>query len=401
MSSVSIYFFAGNFADVLRRHRLGQQQIYQTHDEVARLIYDLRAANQQVNVFSFVTPERRDERVLDGCRVISLGASSYASKSLLQAAVAADASDAIVAHFPNPELLRATAAKRIRVIAMLADSYNRTSVRSKLEKWRIVSLLNNPRFELVSNHCLPATEHLAQIGVRREKLIAWDIPHPFSPASYKPKQLAARHPFEVVYVGSIIEGKGVAELIRAVALLRQQGMELHCSLAGLGDIDAMQALGAKLGISDLLSFLGIIGNKDALNMMAAADLVVVPSRKEYSEGFPLTMFEAVASHTPIVCSDHPMFRELMVNGRNASVFPAGDYRAFASVMRQTLTDPVLYAALSMNAELTWAALKGPADWRTMIFKWVTEGCASAWIRDRMLKSIGPSDMLERTPHKLQ
>jgi hypothetical protein len=54
VNSVSIYFFAGDFADALRRYEEGQQQIYQTYNEVARLIHDLLAANQRVNIYSFV-----------------------------------------------------------------------------------------------------------------------------------------------------------------------------------------------------------------------------------------------------------------------------------------------------------------------------------------------------------
>jgi glycosyltransferase involved in cell wall biosynthesis len=397
VSSVSIYFFAGDFADVLNRYREGREQIYQTHNQVARLVCDLMAANQRVNIYSFVTPERRDQQISDGCRIVSLGARNYAAKGLLGNAVAADHSDAIVAHIPNPELLRATIATKSRLMAVLANSYNRRGIRSTLYKWRVVSLLNNPRFELVSNHCLPATEHLEQIGVKRDKLIAWDIAHSFEPGLLAAKELTSRKRFEIVYVGAIIYDKGVADLISAIALLRNEGFELHCSLAGLGDIDAMQSLGESLGVSDLLSFLRIIGNNEVFKMMTQADLVVVPSRTEYTEGFPLTMFEAIASRTPIVCSDHPMFRPVMIDGRNAAVFPAGNSQAFAVAMRRTLTDPALYSTLSANATLTWAALKGPADWRTMIFKWVTEGRSSPWIRDHMLTAVRPPPGYEPAP----
>lgn len=389
MNRVSIYFFAGDFSDVLRRFEEGRPQIYQTHNEVARLIHDLLAAKQQLTIYSFVTPERRDERPISGLRIVSLGARDYSVASLLRTAVTEDDVDALVAHFPNHELLRATLATKSRLIAMLASSYNRTGVRSTLERWKTASLLNNTRFELVSNHCLPATEQLARIGVKRNKLIAWDVSHPCEPASYKPKELATGRRFEAVYVGSIAEDKGVAELIRAIAVLRDQGIEVHCSLAGLGNIDAMQTLSKTLGVSHLVAFVGLIGNNEVLATMMAADLVVVPSRTVYPEGFPLTMFEAIASRTPIVCSDHPMFCEVMVDGRNASVFPAGDYWAFAAAIRRTLTDPVLYAALSRNATSTWAALKGPADWRTLIFKWVVEGRSSPWLREHMLTAIRP------------
>ena len=387
MGSVSIYFYAGDFADVLRRHAEGRQQIYQTHDEVARLIHELLAANYKVNFYSFVTPEYRVERPLNGFRFVSLGAKNYLTPSLLKNAVAEDDAEVIVAHFPNMELLNAVAASRARSMAILANSYNRTGVRSFFGKYKVVRLLNSPRFELVSNHCIPATEHLAHIGVKREKLIAWDIPHPFFPTAGSSKKFTHRQRFEAVYAGSIIEGKGITDLIRALSLLRKEGLEVHCSLAGLGDIDAMQAFAAELGVSELLSFVKLIGNPEVFRMMKEADLVVVPSRTEYAEGFPLTMFEAIASLTPIVCSDHPMFRSVMRDGQNASVFRAGDYRAFATAIRRTLTDPVLYAALSANAIATWKALQGPADWRTMIVKWVTEGPSSQWIRQHMLSSV--------------
>jgi glycosyltransferase involved in cell wall biosynthesis len=387
LSSVSIYFFAGDFNDVLRRHAQGSQQIYQTHNEVAHLAHDLLAKNIRVNIYSFVTPERKDEQPVDGIRVVSLGAKDYATQSLLASAVALDDSDAIVAHFPNLELLRAVAAKKSRAIALLANSYNKSGLRSSLAKRRVVSLLNNARFELVSNHCMPATEHLARIGVKREKLIAWDIPHPLEPESSEPKKFIVRRPFEIVYVGSITEAKGVSDLIRAIAILRENGIEVHCSLAGLGDIETMRSLSTKLKLSNFITYLGLIGNNDVFNKMATADVIVIPSRTAYPEGFPLTMFEAIASRTPIVCSDHPMLRPVMLDGRNAIVFPAGDHRALATAILRTLRNPTLYEALSINALSTWQALKGPADWRTMIFKWVVEGGGSRWLREHMLDAV--------------
>src|SRR6187200_504492 len=100
------------------------------------------------------------------------------------------------------ELLHAVATTTARSMAVLANSYNRTGLRSLFGKYRVVKMLNNPRFELVSNHCVPATEHLAEIGVRRDKLIAWDIPHPFCPTVGSSKKVLARQRFEAVYAGS-------------------------------------------------------------------------------------------------------------------------------------------------------------------------------------------------------
>lgn len=382
--STSIYFFAGDFVDVLSRYACGHQQIYATHDEVARLIRDLREADVRLTIYSFVTQKAGDERPIEGVRIVSLGSANYATTDLIGSAVGADDSETIIVHFANIELLRAVARTNKRAMAVLANSYNRKGLKPYLERRRVTSLLNNPRFELVSNHCLPATEHLAHIGVQRQKLIAWDVPHRFDPSGTAPKTFRNGTHYQIAYAGSINEDKGVGDLIHAVARLREHGIELHCSFGGTGNIQQMQALGASLGISELLSFRGLIGNDDVFQMFCSADLVTVPSRALYPEGFPLTMFEAIASRTPIVCSDHPMFRPVMKDGTNASVFRAGDAAAMADAIRRLLADGLLYETLSKNAPQTWDALRGPADWRTLMSKWVLEGPDSSWIRAQML-----------------
>jgi len=133
-----------------------------------------------------------------------------------------------------------------------------------------------------------------------------------------------------------------------------------------------------------LRFQPLVPNGEVFDLFRTADVVVVPSHREYTEGFPLTMFEAIGSRTPIVCSDHPMFVPVLKDGMHAAIFPGGDAGAFAEAIRRVVTDPDLYARLSTNAEKTWAALKGPADWRTMLTKWVLEGRKSEWIGQHML-----------------
>ena len=382
--SASIYFFAGDFADVLRRHAEGVEQTYATYDECAKLFKGLLDAGVKLTIHSFVTPEAREERPLDGLRIVSLGARGYADSGLLREAVARDNSDAIVAHFPNMELLRAVISTNRRSMAVLANSYNRRGPKAWLERWRVARLLNNPRFELVSNHCLPATNHLASFGVDRSKLIAWDVPHRFDPKDVTPKTLGAGPTFKVAFAGAIRADKGVADLIRAAAQLKGDGLELQCSFAGSGEIEEMRALGRELGVSDQLDFRGLVPNGEVFNLFRNADVVVVPSHREYTEGFPLTMFEAIGSRTPIVCSDHPMFVPVLKDGVHAALFSGGDASAFADALRRVLTDADLYARLSANADRTWAALKGPADWRTMLTKWIREGRESDWIDQHML-----------------
>lgn len=120
----------------------------------------------------------------------------------------------------------------------------------------------------------------------------------------------------------------------------------------------MQALGDSLGVRGELDFRGIIGNDDVLAMFREADIVAVPSRTAYPEGFPLTMFEALASRSPIVGTDHPMFRPVLTNGSNCCAFPSGDVEGFAGALRRVLGSTPLDRQLSESALETWTALNG-------------------------------------------
>lgn len=386
-TSASIYFFAGDFADVLKRYAGGADQIYATHDEVAKLIDDLLTAGVQLTVYSFITPEAREDSPREGLRIVSLGARNFAEVDLLSAAVAEDESEAIVAHFAPAQLLRAVIARGRRSMAVLANSYNGKGPRAFLERRRIASLLNNPQFELVSNHCMPATRHLATLGVSQKKLIPWDVPHRFNPSDVEAKSLRPGPRYKAAYAGTINEEKGVGDLIQAVAVLREEGLQLQCSLAGGGDVAGMTALAGQLGVGDLVTFRGLVPNQEVFAMFRGADVVVVPSRAEYPEGFPLTMFEAIGSRTPIVCSDHPMFLPVMKDGVHAAMFRAARTAAFADAIRRVLTDADLYSRLSNNAQLSWAALKGPADWRTMLREWILNEAESRWIVEHKLDSV--------------
>ena len=59
LPDVSLYYFAGDFCEVLDRFERGEPQSYRTHDEVAALIFDLVERGKRVRVTSFVTPVHR------------------------------------------------------------------------------------------------------------------------------------------------------------------------------------------------------------------------------------------------------------------------------------------------------------------------------------------------------
>jgi glycosyltransferase involved in cell wall biosynthesis len=386
IKSASIYFFAGDFADVVRRHAEGAPQVYGTHDEVARLIEDLLERSIELTVHSFCSPLKKVEQPLPGLTVKSLGAKRYDDDRMLVEAVAEDRSEALIPHFPNISLLNAVTATAKRSAAFMATSFFRQGPRSWLRRRRTIAALNRGKFELISNHCLPSTEHLADLGVARSRLIPWDVPHLFSPQDTSPKFEPPQSALKVFYAGSISEEKGVGDVVRAIPRI---AADVRFTFAGNGELEAMRALAKLLGVEARANFIGSIPNPDVFKRFQEADVLIVPSRREFQEGFPLTLFEAVASHTPIVCSDHPIFKWAMTDGVNAILFRAGDTVDLARAVDRLASDPDLYLRLSRAAEQTWESLRGPADWRRLIVEWVTEGPDSPWIQRHMLDRLCP------------
>lgn len=383
---ISLYFYTGDFAGAVRRHLEGQEQTYATHGQLADLLISLGKVGYQVTAYSFMSRAARESTPAPNVRIVELGASHYLDDRIVRSFVAEQA-DASIVHFPHLKLLKAAAADRRRVLPVMATSYNRRGLRPALERFRLVRLLNRSKFRWISNHCRPATEHLAALGVKPAKLIPWDVPHAHGPADFAPKTRSPGEPIQLAYAGSVIKDKGVPELLQAVSILRAGGLDVRCSIAGTGPLDEYRRRAADLGCAEAVSLLGLVENDQVVRLFREADVVVVPSKPEFPEGFPLTMFEAIATRTPIVCSDHPMFRPILKDGDNAAVFPAGDAAALAAKIRQVLKDPQLYAALSKSADRSWAALQGPADWRTMLFDWVTQGDEAPYLQTHALDAL--------------
>ena len=173
---------------------------------------------------------------------------------------------------------------------------------------------------------------------------------------------AACGDWNLVFVGSLMDGKGVPEILAAVKHLQAEDFSVRVRLAGRGEEAKYKAMAAAMGIADRVEFVGLVPNERVIQLMREADLVLVPSRHKYTEAFPLTLLEGFLSRTPVIASDHPMFRTKVVNGESGLTFPASDARKLAEAIRRALTDGDLYHRLSLGGAKAWHAMQIPCRW---------------------------------------
>lgn len=125
---------------------------------------------------------------------------------------------------------------------------------------------------------------------------------------------------------------------------------VHYVVAGVQDedLDALRSEHAGKGIT----FLGWLTRRDAAEIMALSDVLVLPNKSGplVSERYtsPMKLFEYMASGTPVVASDLPSIREI-ANEDSAVLVRANDSRALARGVEEVFTDPAAARARATQA----------------------------------------------------
>ena len=140
--------------------------------------------------------------------------------------------------------------------------------------------------------------------------------------------------------------KGHEFLIRAVPAVLAVHPQARFVLAGGGESrTAMIGLADRLGVGASVTFPGEIA--DALELMRASDLVVIPS---ISEGLPISLVEAMALGRSVVTTGVGGIPEVVEDGVSARVVPPRDPAALAAAMLELLGDDVLARQLGAQAQ---------------------------------------------------
>jgi glycogen synthase len=101
-----------------------------------------------------------------------------------------------------------------------------------------------------------------------------------------------------LFVGGLIERKGVRWLLEAFAICRQDDPALTLTLVGEGELrPELERRAAELGVAEAVTFVGAVPPARALRLMRRYDLLVHPSRYET---FGVVVVEAVAAGMPVI-----------------------------------------------------------------------------------------------------
>lgn len=165
------------------------------------------------------------------------------------------------------------------------------------------------------------------------------------------------HP-TVVTTGHVIARKRHADVLRAVALLRDRHPLLRYLVIGDGpELPALRRLAAGLGLSDRVEFAGQLPHDEALRRTRRASLQAMPST---DEAFGVAYVEAMAGWLPAIgATGEPGPQEIRSAGGGLSLVAAGDVAALAQTIDGLLSDA---ATLRAQGDLARATVERAFSW---------------------------------------
>jgi glycosyltransferase involved in cell wall biosynthesis len=141
----------------------------------------------------------------------------------------------------------------------------------------------------------------------------------------------------VLYLGRLKRYKRVDLVMRAMARLRERGVEGSLLIAGQGDHqESLQALSRTLNLGDRVRFLGFVPEDLKRDLLRRAWVHALTSPKE---GWGISILEAAACGTATVASDSPGLRDAVLEGETGYLVPHGYVDALADRLAELLGEP--------------------------------------------------------------
>jgi glycosyltransferase involved in cell wall biosynthesis len=182
----------------------------------------------------------------------------------------------------------------------------------------------------------------------------------------------------ITFAARILKDKGFFEFITAARSLKQKyGEAIAFWVAGSPDpvnpASVSQIEIDKLSAENVVTFLGFQSNM--ADIFSKSSVVVLPS---YREGLPKVLMEAAACGRPVITTDVPGCRHVIIPGSTGLLVPPGKSRELAEAILLLINNPDVRVEFGKRgrelAEARFSADKVSADYLSMYHKLLNRTC---------------------------
>ena len=153
-------------------------------------------------------------------------------------------------------------------------------------------------------------------------------------------------PLRIISIARLVEKKGIADALHAVALLEQ---DVHYVIVGDGPLRAeLEELAQTLGIAARVAFRGAQPRQQVAEELRSADVLLAPSVTGGDgdiEGVPVSIMEAMACGIPVVSTRHSAIPELVHDGTTGFLVDEHDVDGASDRLGRLLADAAMRARM--------------------------------------------------------
>ncbi|MEM1326780.1 MAG: glycosyltransferase family 4 protein [Bacteroidota bacterium] len=162
------------------------------------------------------------------------------------------------------------------------------------------------------------------------------IPNAYNHELFKNTTPFAERKEELVYLGRLVSIKGVDLLLKALYLLKQEGVMPKLSIIGDGEDRAkLEQMTIDSGLQNQVTFEGIKTGDTLVERLNQHQVLVVPSF--WKEAFGIVALEGIACGLTVVASEGGGLKDAV--GACGITFPNGDARALADAIKKVWQQP--------------------------------------------------------------
>jgi glycosyltransferase involved in cell wall biosynthesis len=168
------------------------------------------------------------------------------------------------------------------------------------------------------------------------------IPFGAAVEATEPRPSPPHEGLRLLFVGRLVERKGVHVLLDALARLPAVP-RVRLEVVGEGsERPALESQAAALGLSDRVKFHGFVSDAELASHLEAADCLVLPAvtdAKGDVEGLGVVLLEAMSFGRPVIASAAGGIVDVVRSGETGLLVPPGDVAALASAIARFAADP--------------------------------------------------------------
>lgn len=167
---------------------------------------------------------------------------------------------------------------------------------------------------------------------------------------FTPDPSVQRKTDELLFVGRLVEKKGVHFLLEAMPAVIKKHPTVRLILVGSGPMEQeLKQQAQRLHLSERVDFLGMVAQTQLPALYQRATLAIFPfvvAKSGDQEGFGLVQVEAMGCECPVIAGELPAIHDIITHEANGLIFPSGNAQALADTIIKLLDDPELRVRLA-------------------------------------------------------